>query len=136
MRLRRALLAVATVGSITAAVLIGCDPPGPSMVVDGWPVGEPLECRITDGECWFYEALASTALDHRSPGHAPIASASLHLQAAYRQDDGDFRRPICLSGCDTIVLFKLIDGSFKAIGAGSIGVSQEVTTRDYGPLSD
>jgi hypothetical protein len=105
------------------------------MVVDGWPVGEPFECRIDD-ECWFYIPLATTALDHRDPGHVPIATATTHLQAAYRHEDGEFRDPMCLGGCDMIVLFQLDDGSFKAIGAGSIGVSREVTTRDYGPLSN
>lgn len=136
MRLKRALFAVAAAVSFIAVLFIGCDPAGPTKVVDGWPVGEPFECRIVDGDCWFYEAIASTALDHRDPGHAPIVSVSLHRQAAYRHENGEFRNPICLSGCDTVVLFKLVDGSFKAIGAGSIGVSQEVTTRDYGPLSN
>lgn len=105
------------------------------MVVDGWPVGEPFACRIADGECRFYIPLARAALDHRDPEHAPIVETTMHRQAAYRQDDGSLRNPMCLGGCDVIVLFQLGDGSYKAIGAGSIGVSREVTTRDYGPLS-
>jgi hypothetical protein len=127
--LRQALFAA------IAVVTLGCGPVGPSMVVDGWPVGEPFECRMADGECVFYVPLATTALDHRDPGHAPIVNFALYQQAAYRQEDGDFRVPMCSGGCFIIVLFQLGDGSVKAIGAGTIGVSREVTTRDYGPLS-
>ena len=127
--LRRALL-----GAI-AVLALGCGPVGPSMVVDGWPVGEPFQCRIDD-ECAFYVPLATNALDHRDPGHAPIVNVTMHQQSAYRQGDGDFRYPMCSGGCDIIVLFHLGDGSVRAIGAGSIGVSREVTTRNYGPLTD
>ena len=117
-----------------ALVVLGCGAMGPSMVVDGWPVGEPFQCRI-DGECEFYVPVATTALDDRDPGHAPIVNVTMNLQSAYRQEDGDFRQPICSGGCFVIVLFQLADGSVKAIGAGTIGISREVTTRDYGPLA-
>ena len=117
-----------------AFLILGCGPMGPSIVVDGWPVGEPFQCRI-DGECEFYVPLATTALDHRDPGHAPIVNVTMNLQSAYLQEDGDFRHPMCSGGCFIIVLFQLADGSVKAIGAGTIGVSREVTTRDYGPLA-
>ena len=112
--------------SVAIALLtLGCGALGPSMVVDGWPVGDPFECRL-DGECEFYVPLATTALDHRDPGHAPIVNVTMNLQAAYRHEDGEFRLPMCSGGCFVIVLFQLADDSFKAIGAGTVGISREV----------
>ena len=101
--------------------------PGGS-VVDGWSIGDPVDCRQND-ECEDFIPAAVAGLDRRDPGHPAIVDVRLHQQ-------GKPGQPIlqtCSGGCAVVAVFHLLDGSVRAIGVGTPGVSREPMTFDYGP---
>ena len=103
----------------------------PGTVIDGWRIGQPMDCP-TGGrsECVDYIPAAIAGFDQRDPDHLPISSTVL-----YNRGDplGNSLLQTCSGGCPVIAVFLLIDGSFRAIGVGTPGVSTEPMTFDYGP---
>jgi len=113
------------------AMLAACAPAGPNQVVDGWPIGERLDCGA---ECETYLTVAEAGLDRRDPGHAPIVDVALHRQGTYELEGGGSYLPVCSGGsCPSVAVFRLSDGSIRAIGVGSPGISTEVRASDWGP---
>ena len=132
-RLRERLsVGPATLGAmaVVVAVALGAVALGsgtgvaPGAVIDGWAIGAPATCN--DGDpvrpCAALLPLARSRLDTRDPGHAPVVASEL------RQERVNARTFILY-----IAVFKLADGSLKAIGVGYPGVSTTPGTLDYGP---
>jgi len=114
-----------------AGLLAACSPAGPDLVVDGWPIGERLECSSLD--CATYLQVASAGLDRRDAGHAQIVESALHDQGTYELEDGSMYVAVCSGSCPLVAVFKLADGATRAIGVGTPGVSAEVRASDWGP---
>lgn len=108
----------------------GCmlSPIGPT--VDGWAIGDPVDCTRHE-ECDEFITAAINAFDRRDPGHRPIAEVRLH-------DQGRPGAPIlhtCSGGCAVVAVFRLVDGSVRAIGVATPGIETTPMTFDYGPGS-
>jgi hypothetical protein len=133
---RGRLVRVALVGAMVAAVA-ACRPTASGAVIDGFAIGAQSECsersEYEAAECRTYIPLATAALDRRDPGHAPIVSVTLHEQL-YPGDDGVPRLAVCSGGCMNVAVFRLLDGSVRAIAVGTPGVSTEAMTVDYGSI--
>jgi len=81
------------------------------------------ECIENDPQrpCSALIPLAKIALDRRDPGHFPIVASELRAL------------PITRSSVFYAAVFRLADGSTRAIGVGYPGVSTTPMTIDYGP---
>ena len=119
---RVALMSVAMSGCMMA--------PGGS-VIDGWSIGDPVDCARND-ECDDFIPAAITGLGRRDPGHPAIVEVKLHHQGK----PGQTILHTCSGGCPVVAVFQLIDGSLRAIGVGTPGVAREPMTFDYGPGQD
>jgi hypothetical protein len=133
---RRVFVRVALVGAVLAATA-ACGPTASGTVIDGFAIGAQSECSERNeyeaAECRTYIPLATAALDRRDPGHAPIISVTLHEQL-YLGEDGVPRLAVCSGGCMDVAVFRLLDGSVRAIAVGTPGVSTEAMTVDYGSI--
>ncbi|HEX8026489.1 MAG TPA: hypothetical protein VF484_09800 [Candidatus Limnocylindrales bacterium] len=108
-----------------AAVLLGSGTGvGAGSVIDGWTIGAAATCSDGDPErpCSALLPVARTRLDVRDPGHLPVVTSEL------RNEQVNARSSILY-----IAVFKLADGSLKAIGVWYPGVSTTPGTLDYGP---
>ena len=102
-------------------------------VVDGWRIGQPFDCGFgaqRNPECDEFVPAAVARFDRRDPGHLPITSVVLYGRG---DELGNTLLSTCSGGCPILAVFELIDGSFRAIGVGTPGVSTEPMTFDYGP---
>jgi hypothetical protein len=122
-----AFVVVIGVGSLTAAAP---RPSGAPVVVDGWGIGASYICGDSDSErpCSVLLPLAQARLDQRDGGHPAVVSAELHVEGP--QANGEV--PIRTSAL-FVAVFKLSDGSTRAIGVGYPGVATTPMTFDYGP---
>ena len=120
-----------TVLSLVVLLLFtGCAPRGPGLVVDGWAIGDEVDCA-SDLECRAFVPAATIGFDRRSPGHAPIMSVNLYQHGK----PGEPVLQVCSGGCPVVAVFRLFDGSIHAIGVGTPGIATEPMTFDYGPAS-
>jgi hypothetical protein len=106
---------------------------GQGSIVDGWGIGAPYTCGAnTDPDpecpCAALLPLAGHALDRRDPGHAPVVEAQLHEEGPDAAGS-----PVIRSSPFLVAVFRLADGSTRAIGVGYPGVSTEPMALDYGP---
>ena len=112
-----------------AIILAGCASAS-DKVVDGWGIGPPFTCPFVDPDrpCAALLPLAVEALERRDPGHLPIVSAEL------REEGPDATGNLVVrSTAFEVALFRLADGSMRAIGVGYPGVATEPMALDYGP---
>lgn len=117
---------------ILVGLLSACGPASPDRVVDGWPIGERVDCSSVD--CASYLSVAAAGLDRRDLGHVPIADSTLHRQGTYELENGGSYLAVCSGGsCPLVAVFTLSDGSNRAIGVGSPGISTELRVADWGP---
>ena len=115
-----------------AALLAACAPADPDRVVDGWPIGERLDCGTTD--CASYLSVASGGLERRDRSSASIVDSALHRQGTYELETGGMYLAVCSGGqCPLVAVFTLSDGSIRAIGVGDPGISTELRVSDWGP---
>lgn len=93
-------------------------------VIDGWRIGSAFTCVDSDPDrrCSALLPVARSRLDERDPGHLPVVASEL------RNEQVHARTSILY-----IAVFKLADGSLKAIGVWYPGVSIQPGTLDYGP---
>lgn len=114
---------------LVALLVGGCIPAAIPLVVDGWAIGDPVDCTA-DPECAAFVAAAMIGFDRRDPGHARIESVNLHHQ-------GQPGSPVlqeCSGGCPVVAAFRLVDGSVRAVGVGTPGIMTEPIVFDYGPI--
>ena len=107
--MRRVTFSFVTVGLAVA----GCVGAKPGPVVDGWDVGSPVVC--VNDECAQAIEVATHGLDLCGPSHPPIADVMV-----YNRGKPVVHQPTI------VVVFHLADGSARAIGVGSVGVSRPV----------
>lgn len=104
-------------------------------VIDGWLVGPATTCQdrvirdannveVARGRCDDLVAAATTALDHRDPGHPTAISMQLHQRLS---------PPDRVGGLAFVAVYTLADGSVRAIGVGWPEVATYAYTIDYGP---
>lgn len=114
---------IAVVGMLVAA----CgSAPLPAMA-DGWEIGDRVDCR-DNPECDEFVPAAIAGFDRRDPGHLPIISVALHQ----RGEPGSMILNICSGGCPVVAVFRLADGSVRAIGVGTPGIATEPIIFEYG----
>jgi hypothetical protein len=105
-----ATIAVLGFGVIASAMGCGGELPGPSRpVINGWPIGDRAEC--SSGGCEDSIEVATEALDSGHPGHPEVVDASLYSTAG----------PLTTSVAYSVVVFRFVDGTYRAIGVG-VGV--------------
>ena len=96
-------------------------------VVDGWPIGNEVNCSL-EQRCDELLTAARTGLASRNPGHAEVVKQTLHEEGTH----GNVLTTRS-GGCCWVARFRLADGSVRAIGVGYPGISTEPATVDYGP---
>ena len=109
-------------------------------MIDGWAIGRPFDCPDFIGsglscaeEIASLIAVATAGFDRRNPGHAPIASVTLHEEGVVFDPAGSAILTVRSGGCCDVARFQLVDGTLHAIGVGYPGVSDEPFASDYGP---
>jgi hypothetical protein len=117
--------------AVLAALLLGCGPRGvvqndEGLAVDGWPVGEKIaECST--GECGADLRVATAALAARDPSHPTVVSVALHEYDHF--GPGGVTRS---ANRVTVAVFRLADGSLRAIGIHHI-IDNPPDPRPFGP---
>jgi len=110
--------------------VVGCATTVVDAVVDGWHVGPEASCDAV-ARCPDLLVTASGGLDRRDPGHAAVVKITLHDEGPVVDATGG--RVIHSGACCRVALFELADGSVKAIGVGTVGISPGIQAFDYGP---
>jgi hypothetical protein len=105
----------------------------PDPVVDGWPIGDEVDCRART-DCVTLIDLARSALDHRDRGHVAVARVTLHNEGTLTDPvTGDHILMTRSGGGPSIAVFGLEDGTVRAIGVGYPGISREPMVFEEGP---
>jgi hypothetical protein len=112
-------------------IVAACAKSAPDPVVDGWPIGQATDCAVTPCGAWL--AVAQARLDVRDPGHAEVVKATLHNEGTLVAPEGGLQIFTRSGGCCNVALFELADGTTKALGVGTIGISTTVSAVDFGP---
>jgi hypothetical protein len=121
---------------VLAVFLSGCGGPlaGPrgfiqtprGAVVDGWPVGAEFDCATIDS-CAQLIQVATDGLTVRDSFRPNASSVTLH---EYRQDEDGVIRS---GGPPLIAVFRLSDGSLRAIGVKRYPGDIPPLVIDFGP---
>ena len=83
------------------------------VVIDGFPVGPPVECEPL--RCQTWKAIGETALDQREPRHPQVVGSHVHTEDLAN-------RFVVAPAASTrsltyvIVVFDLEDGTHRAVG--------------------
>lgn len=123
---------------LVATLVMGCGGSvAPDPVIDGWAVGEPLECVGEDAlRCPELLRVGLAELDRRSPGHGAVATAALHREGVDVDPvTGDRILRTRSGGGLSVLLITLVDGSTVAIGVGYPGISREAMAFPWGPIT-
>ncbi|HZM73919.1 MAG TPA: hypothetical protein VFC71_11155 [Candidatus Polarisedimenticolia bacterium] len=122
-----------------ATLLIGAEAvhrllnPFEGTFVDSFPIGEPIAC-VSNSRCDEDLALATSALDRRDPGHAPIVETRLfQADARMTSHRDEIDKGLLLIPPVTVVVFKLADGSTRATGVACPGVAGCAGIASYFP---
>jgi hypothetical protein len=109
-----------------------------SPVIDSWPIGPKTGCTYEElfpgTSCADIVAVGRAGLDERDPGHAPVASSEFHERGV--DLDPATGRPIVHVGsgpCCAVLVFRLADGSVRAIGVGAPGSGPLMAIPATGP---
>ena len=117
------LVLVLIVGLFVAA----CSSTPLPAIADGWEIGDRVDCS-SNPECDEFVPAAIAGFDRRDPGHLPIVSVALH----HRGKPGSMVLNVCSGGCPVVAVFRLADGSVRAIGVGTPGIETVPVIFDYG----
>jgi hypothetical protein len=101
-----------------------CSAAGHDKVVDSWPIGPELQCLFGANNCDELTSVGLAGLDDRDPGHAPVASTSLHELGTLWDRRGHHVIIIWSGGPPDVLVVALTDGTTHAIGVGYQGISQ------------
>jgi len=116
-----------------ALTAVACAAIRESPVVDGWPVGDALDCTTARDRCPELLVEATAGLDRREPGHAPIVHATLHVEGVVLDENGNQILWTRSGSCCNVALFELEDGSVHTMGVGYPGIARDPVAIDYGP---
>ena len=120
-------------GLLASLLLAACNLGDVKGQVDGWSIGEQLACAATDARCQQMIEVATKRLDERDSLHPPVAQVSVHAEGMYPNDDGSMGTVIRSGGPPMIVVFVLVDGTRRAIGAKYVLNDDVPTAFDHGP---
>ena len=113
----------------TCQLFVRSDP-----VVDGWSIGHEVPCS-EEARCVAFLATARAGLDARDPGHPAVVTATLHVDGATFDANGDRVIHASSGALYVVVRFELADGSTKGIGVGTAGPDPTVRAFNYGPAT-
>jgi hypothetical protein len=118
-----ARLVVATV-LLSAGILAACGVTtlSENQFIDGWSVGDASPCTRGPELCDLLLATALEGFNERNPLHPPVVDAAFHAEGLYRDSHGNLERVYRSGGTISVVVFRLADGSYRAIGVGWAGV--------------
>jgi hypothetical protein len=109
---------------------------GPNSLVDGWSIGDESACaELQPGVCDAYIEVANEGLASRDGGHPAIVETVVHGEGLYPNLDGDFGMIYRGGpGVACVVLFRLVDGTYRAIAvANRYHSSEPLNPLDRGP---
>ncbi len=121
------------VGLFTAIVLAACSNTGSNGQVDGWSIGEGGPCSPDAQQCQQMVEAATERLANRDPFHAPIVEVAVHKEGPYPNRDGEMAPLFRSGGSPDVVVFRLADGTRRAIGVKYVLGDEIPTTFDHGP---
>jgi len=94
-------------------------------VVDGWPIGDRVDCSART-DCGTLADTAAIELGRAEPDHAQVVDWTLHEETYYVDPrTGDKILSTSSGACCSIWLATLADGRTVAVGVGYPGVSKE-----------
>lgn len=106
--------------------------PAADPVVDGWAIGPVWSCSV-DVPCDRLVDVATAGLDQFDRGHPAIVRVTIHADGQLVDALG---RQVLMprsGGAPWVARFELADGSVRAVGLGSPGVSRELVALQFGP---
>ncbi|TAL07887.1 MAG: hypothetical protein EPO00_08285 [Chloroflexota bacterium] len=110
-------------GSAVIGVFLFRGPEGTT--IDSWPVGPIASGCGLGTTCEDVIQTATVGLGHRDPSHAEVISVSVHEVGVdiFNQS----KTILNVGGLPRqVVVFKLADGSWQAIGVGRTGISSDL----------
>ena len=123
---------------VFSSVVLGCGllpnaRPTGDRVVDGWPIGAPLECEDA-ARCQALTTVAGEGLDQHYPQHAEIVGFGLYSEGMRVDPETGNAILVNRSGsCCDVALFRLADGTEHALGVGFPGISTTPMAFPEGP---
>jgi hypothetical protein len=139
------LAASLAVAACALPPLPSATPPPPSAppataspVIDTWPIGPEIGCNYEElfpnTSCAEIIAVGHAGLDERNAGHAPVASTEFH-ERGVDLDPATGRPAIHIGSgpCCAVLVFRLADGSVRAIGVGAPGIGPLIAIPATGP---
>jgi hypothetical protein len=123
------------IGLVAAVVLASCGAGHESAngQVDGWSIGEGGPCTADVVRCEQMVDEATRHLAEREPNHPLIVAVTVHQDGLYPNLDGDLGVIFRSGGPPTIVLFRLADGTRRAMGLKYVLTDEIPTIFDHGP---
>lgn len=103
-----------------AAILLaaGCATPAAGSAIDGFEIGTRVPCAFQENDfCERFLTVARKGFDDRDTGHLPVVESTLYEPAELVVRSG---------GPIYVAVFKLADGSLRAVGVGNVGITGPV----------
>ena len=120
-------------GAMLACGLLPNARPIGDRVVDGWPIGAPLQCEDAS-RCQALSAVAREGLDQHYAGHAAVVEFGLYNEGSrIDAETGDKILVIRSGACCEVALYRLADGTEHALGVGYPGISTTPMAFPEGP---
>lgn len=118
---------------MVGCALVPSPPPSADRLVDSWPVGEPYTCESA-AQCEDLRKVALEGLDEYYAGHADVVGLELHREGV-RIDPatGNVLLAVRSGNCCQVALFRLSDGTERALGVGYPGIATEPMAFPEGP---
>jgi hypothetical protein len=135
-------LSVVAVGFAAIALVGACLSGHPVIaadtLIDGWSIGPEEACasdHVQSPNCGQRLSVAIRGLDRRNRHHASVVRIAMHDEGQYRDPSGQVGLVARTGNCCTVAVLELSDGSIRAIGVGTAGISRALKAFDYGPAA-